>query len=292
MKRRSVNIIKTELPVKSAFSIETAPEDLKLHQLCILTAKRGGGKSVSVANIIKHYKQKGYLDRCWVITPTYHSNKEIWDIADITEEDIIDISKDAIKTITDIVENEREEWDTFLKAKALYSQFQKDKHKDFIPDDRIIEYSNFDFFQTKPSWKYKNEVPPRLAVIIDDALNSPVMTAKQGGLINFCLRHRHIGKGLGISVYMLVQSYLAQGGVPKCIRENTTSLLIFKTNDEKILLKIYEELDLEITYEQFKDLLAYCHSKDYNYLLIDFSPKEENMKFRSGYNEFILPKVI
>eukprot|EP00965_Chrysotila_dentata_P079113 2609012-Pleurochrysis_carterae.AAC.1 len=89
---------------------------------------------------------------------------------------------------------------------------------------------------------------------------------------------------------MLVQSYVAQGGVPRVVRENTTSILIFKTSDEKNLQKLFEELDLEgVSFERFMDMLHYAHEKPYNYLLIDFSPKEPRLRFRSGYNEAIEP---
>eukprot|EP00965_Chrysotila_dentata_P028777 956323-Pleurochrysis_carterae.AAC.1 len=89
---------------------------------------------------------------------------------------------------------------------------------------------------------------------------------------------------------MLVQSYLCTGGVPRVIRENCTSLLIFKTSDERILQKLYEELDLEgVSFERFMDMMHYAHEKKFNYLLIDFSPKEQRLRFRSGYNEAIEP---
>eukprot|EP00965_Chrysotila_dentata_P000834 26458-Pleurochrysis_carterae.AAC.1 len=67
----------------------------------------------------------------------------------------------------------------------------------------------------KPVWKYAQERPPRLGVILDDVLGLPVMANRTEGLTNLCVRHRHIAKGLGISVFMLVQSYCAHGGVAR-----------------------------------------------------------------------------
>ena len=43
----------TKLPEKSAFTIETEPDFPKLHTLTIASGKRGGGKSVAIANFIK-----------------------------------------------------------------------------------------------------------------------------------------------------------------------------------------------------------------------------------------------
>eukprot|EP00965_Chrysotila_dentata_P117419 3881054-Pleurochrysis_carterae.AAC.1 len=115
------------------------------------------------------------------------------------------------------------------------------------------------------------------------------MSSKRSGLINLCLRHRHLSC-IGLSIFMLVQSYVAQGGVPRVIRENCTSLLVFKTSDERILQKLYEELDLEgVSFARFMNMLHYAHDTPYNYLLIDFSPKQPRLRFRSGYNEAIEP---
>eukprot|EP00965_Chrysotila_dentata_P034666 1153817-Pleurochrysis_carterae.AAC.1 len=89
---------------------------------------------------------------------------------------------------------------------------------------------------------------------------------------------------------MLVQSYVAQGGVPRVVRENCSSLLVFRTSDERIMQKLYEELDLEgVSFDRFKDMMRYAHEKAHNYLLIDFAPKQPRLRFRSGYNEAIEP---
>lgn len=289
MKTHRLDVIQTKLPNKQAFTIETDPNDLRLHQLCILTAKRGGGKTVAVSNLIRHYKDRGYLDRVYVITPTYGSNKQIWDICGVHEEDVIDISVDAIDTLIHRVEREKRDWDDFLRQKEIYNERGSDKLR-FVSDDDLLRWADRGFFSgKKPQWKYSREVPPRLAVVIDDALNSPVMSSKRSGLINLCLRHRHLSC-IGISIFLLVQSYVAQGGVPRVIRENTTSLFVFKTSDERILQKLYEELDLEgVSFDRFMEMMRYAHEKPYNYLLIDFSPKEKRLRFRSGYNEAIEP---
>ena len=79
--KKKIKGFKTILPAKSAFTIETHDDFPKLHTLTIASGKRGGGKSVAVANFIKRAKDLVYYDRVWLITPTYWSNKTIWDIA-------------------------------------------------------------------------------------------------------------------------------------------------------------------------------------------------------------------
>ena len=110
---KKLNKFKTSLPKKGAFTIETEPDFPKLHTLCIASGKRGGGKSIATANFIKSCKDKNYYDRVWLVTPTYYSNKAIWDIAEIEEEDTFEPDVTVLKDITKMVEAERAEWDHF-----------------------------------------------------------------------------------------------------------------------------------------------------------------------------------
>ena len=63
MKIKKIKGFETELPKKGAFTIETEDDYPKLHTLCVASGKRGGGKSVAIANFIKKCKDKGYYDR-------------------------------------------------------------------------------------------------------------------------------------------------------------------------------------------------------------------------------------
>lgn len=287
-----------ELPQKGAFTIETDKDFIKLHTLTILSGKRGGGKSVAVANLVKKAKQKGYFDRVFLVSPTYESNKLIWDIAGIEEEDVYEPTVDVLFKIQDMVQAEKEEWENFVAEKELFKQYKKDmktKHTiNQVDDERMIMYYDLGFMDMKsiPKWKYKNEVPPRLAVIIDDAMGTDLMNKRTAGLTNFCIKHRHIGDGLGISVFMLVQSYCANGGIARPIRENTTNLFLFKINDEKQIAKVKEECDLPVTDEEWNQLCSTAHEKQFNFLMIDFSSKCKAKMFRNGFSEYMIPKSL
>ena len=108
-----------------------------------------------------------------------------------------------------------------------------------LPTALAVPQSSHEFFEKPPSWKYKNEVPPRLGVIIDDCLGTPLLSKPSAGLVNLCIKHRHVGKGLGISIFMLVQSYCAQGGINRAIRKNCTMLLLFKLNQDAQIRDIF-----------------------------------------------------
>ena len=291
MKKIKAELLKTELPKKSAFAIETESPFPKLHALSVMVGKRGGGKTVALVNYLKVLKEKQYIQKVFVITPTYNSNKTIWDIAGITEEDCVEPTRNAIKQIIDKGQAEVVEWQLFLHTKKLYDKFKNEKREFHqISDREMMDYYENGILQMnqRPKWKYKKECPPRMAFVLDDCLNSDAMRLPSAGLVNLCIRHRHIYDGLGVSVFMLVQSYCCHGGVPKPIRENTTNLLLFKINNEKQLQKIYEEADLPLEYDEFVKVCNEAWQTPYNFLFIDFSTDcQAKRLFRSGFNEFI-----
>ena len=142
-----------------------------------------------------------------------------------------------------------------------------------------------------PKYKYKDEShPPRLFLIIDDCMGSDLFKPR-GGLVQFCIKHRHIADGLGISVAMLVQTYACanNAGVARPIRENCTVLCLFKSAAQHgaQLEKIHSEIGTDIDLDKFDKLFTYSTSKSYGFLFIDFNPKDPDKQFRSGLDEFI-----
>lgn len=289
--RQKIGKFKTKLPDKSAFTIETESDFPKLHTLTVASGKRGGGKSVAVANFVRECRQRGYYDRVLLITPTYASNKSIWDICEIDEEDVYEPTVGVLRDIIKIIEAEREEWDLFLAKKEVYKQYKNDmknKPVDKIPEDDMLMYLELGYLdREQPTWKYKKEVPPRLGLIIDDAMGTDLYRKPSAGLTKFLIAHRHQGDGLGISVFMLVQSYCSKDGVPRPVRENTTHLMLFRISDEKQIAKVKEECDLPITADEWNSMCSQAHAKPFNFLYVDFSPKCKQKMFRDGFDEYI-----
>ena len=287
--------LKIKPPAKGAFEIETEEHYPKLHTLTIASGKRGGGKSVGVANYVSACLKKGYFDKVWCITPTYASNKEIWNMVPIEEENVFEPTKTCMKELADLVMKEREAWEQFLSLKEQYEQYlkdMKDKKLDLSDKnvlDRLLEYEEHKFFDDKPVWMYRNEVPPRLAVIIDDCVGSDLMRLPSSNLVNTCIKHRHLGDGLGLSMFMLVQSYACREGVPRAIRENCTHLMLFRIAQEQQIKKVFEEADLDMSYEEFYGIIKEVHEEPFAFFFMDFAPKKPEYRFRKNFDEFIIP---
>ena len=63
-----------------------------------------------------------------------------------------------------------------------------------------------------------------------------------------------------------------------------------KLNQDAQIKKLYSETDLDMTEEEFIEMCKEVHSIDYNFLLMDFAPKDPSMKFRSGWDTLITPQ--
>ena len=297
MIKKSIKTFDTKLPSKTAFTIETEDDFPKLHTLSILSGRRGGGKSVALANFLKKCKDKYYYDKIILITPTYASNKQIWDICDISEDDVIEPEVGAMKEATSIILAEKAEWDNFLEKKKKFGDFMKDKKQNLerIKATRLLDYYEQGFLEPdydKPIWKYQKEQAPRIAVVLDDCMGCDLMNKPSSKLTNFAIKHRHIASGLGCSLFMLVQSYRSKDGVPRAIRENCTNLWLFRINNVDQIKAIKDESDLPVSDEEFMNMCEYAHNIPFNFLFIDFSPKADCKRFRSGLNEFLIPASI
>ena len=260
-------------PAKKAFTIKTDDDFIKLHTLTIASGKRGGGKSVAVANLIRMAKERDYFDKVYLITPTYGSNKEIWNICYIDEEDVYEPTKGVLKDIRKLIQEEKDEYDDFKSKKEKYEEYKKLvnsknlnlENKDLLK--QLILYEELGFYDKPPKWKYKNEVPPRLGLILDDCMGTDLLLPS-AGLTKFVIAHRHHSE-IGISVFMLVQSYCARESLSRAIREQTTNLMLFKLVQEKQLQKVYEESDLPISYNDFIKMATEVHKEPYSFLLMD-----------------------
>ena len=58
-------------------------------------------------------------------------------------------------------------------------------------------------------------------------------------------------------------------------------------NQDAQIKKLYEETDLDMSLTDFVSMCNKVHETPFNFLCMDFAPKSEHMKFRSGFDEYI-----
>jgi hypothetical protein len=292
IKVKKIKNFETLIPKKSAFTIDTPDDIFKMNTLMVLSGKRGGGKGVAITTYVKKLMDLGLTDRVILISPTFHSNMTIFEPLHINEEtDVIEPTKTAVKTLVELVEKDKDEYDEYLKKKKQYEKYKKlmasDKPLWSIDPSMMMEFMDMGFFEEPPKWKYPDDShPPRIFVIFDDIMGTEIMR-QSSGLVNLCIKHRHIAKGLGISLALLVQSYCAIGGIPRPIRENCTVLCLFRCKDANQVEKMGEEIGADIEVEDFIKLFEYATSIPFGFLCLDFSAKSPDKTFRSGWNNYL-----
>jgi hypothetical protein len=286
------------VPKDSAFRIKTPDDQIRMHALVMAVAKRGGGKTVALTSLLKSLKKDGALDRLFLISPTYESNKDMFKGLPLAPEDIYHNPYD-LGCLDDIIEKAQKEMDEYKAYKEkmalrnkLLAKLKATKSTSDVYDldpELLLDAFNYDVISAEPpfhKWKGRR---PVLAMLVDDCQGSPVLNDKR--FQHLCLRHRHVGGGLGISIMMAVQNFKGKtGGMPLTIRDNLTHLILFRTKNGNVLKDIFEEIADDITEEEF--YAAYniaIEGDEHAFLFIDFHPKKgKEYRFRKNFDEYIV----
>ena len=284
-------------PQNESGQYETEPNLPKIHQVCIAVGKRASGKTTAVVNLIEKLK----FDYVIAVSPTLNSNKEI--MSRLKVEHIFEDTDDTaiVDNIKNIISKEAVDLETYLEDIKKYNKLMKDikSGKYMDSDDLLLQFFNSDenlFLKPTHRWDGRK---PKIAVLIDDCLGS-MLYAKPRKLNNLATLSRHTGQlkeggSIGCSLFFLVQSFKAQaGGLSKVIRNQATSLILFKTKDANELEDVAESVAGEIDSETFYKIYEKAIGDGYNYefLFIDFHPKPSHSMFRQRLDTFIFPEKL
>jgi len=296
MKTVDVKNLQIVPPKNESGSYETAPDMPKMHQVCVIVGKRAAGKSVAAVNLIE---KLGY-DYSIVVSPTMASNKELFTRLKIEHsfEDSDDTS--IIDKIKDIVLNEAKDYERYHHEMKEYRNLMADiKAGAALDDNMLLKYFENntnginDFVMPKHRW---NGRKPRIAVLFDDMLGSMVYS-KPRKVNSLSTYSRHLGGldeggSIGVSLFFLIQSFKCQtGGLNKVIRNQATSMIIFKTKDDQELKDIAESVGGEISKERFLDVYneAIGDGSGHPFLFIDLHKKpEQPSMFRRRLDQYII----
>ena len=281
---------------KKKFSNEWKTSKYMFNQPCLhlISGCRGSGKSHTLAKIIRSANAEQLYDRIFFITPSFLSNKKLFEDLGVDEDDVFLPEKDAIQEVVEQVELERDDWEQYQAELKLYEKMKSDDNDfndeelglmtDLIIDNQIV----------KPTWKRDIVRKSQCLLVLDDILSTPAIT--EGSNINrLFMTNRHVGQlqeggSLGLSVIMLVQTYsTSQGhGIGRALRENLTELTLFQNKQKKQVDKMVEEMGGSIDPEKFRETFEYAIQKPHDNLTISFTPKCKTMTFRRNLNEMLI----
>ena len=299
MKTEKLGNYKIIVPKKRAF-IKVPDGEIGLHCLAVVAGARGSGKSVAVSSKLHHLKAEGLADRIMLISPTAVSNSEMWKGL-IDDEDIFsEMTNESVVKVIDIVEAEAKEWKEYEEKLRLYKLWKKLLKKQTpineIDPELLLEFFeagiyDLDEMEEEPKSKYGHK--PVLHLVLDDCQSSKLfIPSSTNKLLNATIRHRHLGDGLGISMWFLVQNYSTSGGLSLAVRDNATLLVLFQMKNSEKVMKVINEIGGNIDEETFNKAYNYATKDDpHNFLVIEFSPNKKKHTFRQNWDTALIPNA-
>lgn len=297
MKTERLGDYPIKVPKKRAF-IKVPDGEIGLHCCAVVCGARGSGKSVAVSSKLHHLKAEGLADRIFLISPTAVSNSEMWKGL-IDEEDIFsEMTNESVIKVIDIVEAEAKEWKEYEEKLRLYRLWKKLLKKQTpineIDPELLLEFFeagiyDLEDFDEEPKSKYGHK--PVLHLVLDDCQSSKLFVpSTHNKLLNATIRHRHLGDGLGLSMWFLIQSYSTNSGLPKCVRDNSTLLVLFPMKNGANVMKVIEEIGGNIDEETFNKVYEYAiKDDDHNFLVIEFTPSKKKYMFKRNWDTALIP---
>ena len=287
---QSVKGLQIVPPKNESGTYETPPDMPRSGQVNVCVGKRRSGKSCAIINLI----EKMGFDYTIAVSPTMNSNKELMSRLNIehTFDDPDDLT--CIDKIKEIVNEEARDLERYRHEMKEYNKLMRDiREGQKVGDELMLKFFDNDFVKPKHRWKGQK---PRIAVLFDDMLGSMIYSRprKINALSTYS---RHLGQlqeggSIGVSLFFLIQSFKCQtGGLNRVIRNQCTSMIIFKTKDNKELDDIADSCGGEISKDKFIQVYDYAIETggSHAFLFIDLHRKPNHPSpFRVCFDKFIL----
>lgn len=278
------NLDVKEVPVDPRSKHDEPPHGeglMPVHEFTMgLIAPKGSGKTNTIIEMLRLYR--GYFHNIYVFSPSVKTDEK-WKHA---------------KTMKLRVENKR------LKAWVVKLNEQHENNdpvqplpggKEFdgladtvfteeIPEDCFYDVNDFKKFSEILEAKKKiieglydhgqfKTLADRDLFIIDDAVGSPFFTGKRLDFFkNVNTRHRHYSA----SIVMASQGYKE---IPKTVRTNWTSLLVYRIGNLREVFVIFEEFPVGLDWDEWLAVYNQATREKYNFLFIDmYGPPDARVR--------------
>lgn len=233
------------------------------------------GKTNAIVNYLDQGKYRNVFTNIVIVSPTASLDPvtgiQIEKKFNILEPDQF-YSNCNLKNFRDIVRDQQKRiniYNEHLKDLELYKKFKI--NPDLLKDNEITYlYEKWKF--KKPTCEYDQY--PTLLIVIDDCSDE----MKDPFLSKFVIKARH----LFISLIFISQFYSL---IPPTIRNNLSSLMLFKTMDKDVLDLLFGKagFSADMSKEAFYKMLSTLKNK-HDFLFVDFNASIEK-KYRKNFNE-------
>jgi hypothetical protein len=262
------------------------PEGMpKLSFLMNVVGSRGSGKTNAVINLVKMYDKCHSFDKLYLFSPTYHNEpkNKLYHEGSYKMKVYTTYSDDIFREVLEEIKTDIDEYKEYLRKKKLYEKFLKIKRIEELTPEEIIEL-DIDNWE-EPTTEWKHGMPTSLLIFDDLVGNKDLYRADGKGIFyNFVILHRH----LLTSVIFLSQ--VVKNGVPRQIRNNLSSLILFSNKSESIKKELAEEFSSFCKPEKFIEMWDFACQEPHEFFMIDMdaSGKNKKYRFRRNFDTLIL----
>jgi Poxvirus A32 protein len=249
-----------------------------------------------IANLLYWYK--GYFHDIYVFSPTVLSDEK-WDW--LKTQKLLSENKDLKRWIKkeqqkrdgllnneiigkppvgmefdDKNTNEKEIFDGLIPEENFFHQYTEETLDTILARQKQI----INALKKHNQPKY---LADRILLIFDDLVGSALFSnAKDNLFKGFNTRHRHYSA----SVLMVSQGYKE---IPKTIRTNWTSLVLFEIANDKEVAVIYEENTMGLKKNDWYEMFNHCTKEPYGFMYLNIK-KPKHLRCMKNFDKYLFHK--
>lgn len=254
-----------------------------LHFLMCMVGGRGQGKTTALVNLVKAYDDAGTFEKLYCFSPTLHNDPkyELLKKSSAKLSTFTSYTDEIFRDVLDEIKDDIALWKDYATDAKVWARYKKAKRLEDLSDEDLLDLYMMDW--TEPVKPFK-KFPCSLLVFDDLVGNRELYRADSKGLFNsFVILHRH----LGCSVIFLSQIF--HNAVPRQIRTNISSWLLFANRNAKLKREVAEELCGSISPETFLDLWDTATREDHSFFMVDTDAGDKRFRYRRNLNELLIP---
>lgn len=247
-----------------------------LHLILSVVAPSGAGKTTAVCNLLKQYIKEKAFDWKVIMSPTALPNEKTGLVSEpkwkkLNFDEMYDnLNPSNFEEFLDNQLDRINEYKDHLEQMKIYKRIMaKDET---LTDKELLDYINKNGYK-KPKCRFKRM--PICLLVLDDVTNA----ARNPILSEFVSKSRHYN----VSVCCLSQSLKQQNPT---FRQNSNCLMIFKTQNKKVIEDIYDEFaSSDMSKETFEEMMALPQKKNNFIMICQKNPIET--KYRLNFDQYL-----
>lgn len=277
----------TRLPVpppNPTQSIPAPPGLARPHILGLAVGRMGSGKTHLAASYVKALRDAGSFTRVFLISPTYHTNRHLWDWIPVDPADAFTELSQAGAALNEIVRRIRADHAAY-QANAQHWKAHE-KHIRGVP---LTHQERMLLEQMGPPLTRLEVIRP--CIILDDLQSTPLFNSSEFRSVIWRMRHICHDPQVGTSFFVLCQSL--KNGFPRALRSCVNLWLLFPTRDQTVLKDIASEVSGRVTTQEFNRMFEYATDStvpgnDHPFMTIDLT-QPPDLVFRRKLLEPLRP---